>query len=77
MKRREIELSNVETLLNWILAEAETARDAYQADKKNSFNQGIAQAYTEVMDYFGTWLEMNDIQSKRGDLRELAIKWFG
>ena len=53
--------TQIDELFNRILKEAESCADEYQGDKENLFNQGMAQAYTEVIDNIQYWAEANGI----------------
>lgn len=67
----------VRELIRLILSEAETASNEYQKEKHAPFYDGMAQTYTEVMDWLCHWCEVNEIDTGYGNLEELAVKWFG
>ena len=77
MKRGAIQKEAVQALIHRIMTEAQTASELYAADRSNKFNQGLAQAYTEVLDNFSVWCEDNEIETDYGNLEETAVKWFG
>ena len=51
---------DIDVLVEWILSSAKSAAETFQEDKDSLFNQGLAQGYTEVLDYLNVWGEIND-----------------
>ena len=72
-----VTVEDIKQLFQWILSEAQSARDEFRANKGDQFNQGMAQAYTEVMDNLHIWCEAYDVDAESEDLEALAVKWFG
>lgn len=62
INKKKIAGEELNALFNKILEEAETCAVTYNDDKANLFNQGMAQAYTEVLDNIQHWAEDNDIE---------------
>ena len=75
--RNAVSHDEVRRLIGLILMEAKTASEEYQANKPSAFHDGMAQAYTEVLDWLQHWCEDNDVDTGHGDIEELAVKWFG
>ena len=59
--KQGIEKSVINDLVSRIMPEAESCAKEYQKEKKNSFHEGMAQAYTEIFDNIQYWAENNDI----------------
>ena len=67
---------DINVLVDWLLSSAKTAAEDFQRDKGSPFNQGLAQAYTEVLDYLNVWGEAYgytfDIDLEKFTVEELA-----
>lgn len=65
-----------DVLIEWILSSAKSAAEDFQKDKDNPFYQGLAQGYTEILDYLNVWGEINDytftIDLEKFTVEELA-----
>ena len=60
MSNTDINREAFDVLVEWILSSAKSAAETFQEDKDSLFNQGLAQGYTEVLDYLNVWGEIND-----------------
>ncbi len=49
---------------------------AYQANRNNQFYAGMAQAYTEVLDFIQDYYLLEDIEIEE-DYKQLAVDLFG
>lgn len=59
--RECLEEGHIEELIEWIMGHAEMVHEELKKDR-NSFNDGMAQAYSEICDIIGNWAEINDIR---------------
>ena len=64
---------DVDVLMGWILSSAKSAAEDFQKDKDNPFYQGLAQAYTEVLDYLTAWGEISDYEFDM-DLEKFTVE---
>lgn len=67
---------DIDVLMEWILSSAKSAAEDFQKDKDNPFYQGLAQGYTEVLDYLNVWGEVHgykfDMDLEKFTVEELA-----
>ena len=53
---------HVEELIERIMKHAEMTSKRYSNDNEDPFNNGMAQAYSEICDIIGSWAELSDIE---------------
>ncbi len=56
-----LEEGHIEELIERIMGHAEMAGEELKKNK-NPFNDGLAQAYSEICDIIGSWAELNDVK---------------
>lgn len=71
-----IEKSDIKQLISSIMQEAESCAKEYQKNKKDAFHEGMAQAYTEVLDNIQYWAEDKDIDFDI-NLEQWAVEHLG
>ena len=78
MKSQNLESERMipERFIELVLDAARESSRKYKRNKKSDYYQGVAQAYTEVLDFIQDYYILEDIEIEE-DYKQLAVDLFG